>query len=152
MPQIESSILIDAPRDAVIAVARNNEAFPTFMADVDSLVVRESSADGLRLVSEWVGIVPKFGVKVRWTEEDVWDLGAGTCVFRQLTGDYQKFEGVWTFTAEGPNTTRFHNLLDYELEIPLVGPLIKAIIKKTMENNLDSTLKAIKQRSESLQP
>lgn len=150
MPQIESNILIEAPRDAVIAVARDNEAFPSFMADVASLVVKEKSADGLRLVTDWVGIVPKFGVKVRWSEEDVWDLAAGTCTFRQTTGDYQKFEGVWTFTAEGPNATRFHNVLDYELEIPLVGPLIKAIIRKTMENNLDSTLKAIKARAESV--
>lgn len=149
MPQIESSILIDAPREAVIATARDNEAFPEFMADVASLVVKERSEDGLRLITDWVGIVPKFGVKVRWSEEDIWDLEAGTCTFRQVSGDYKKFEGVWTFTAEGPNATRFTNVLDYELEIPLVGPLIQAIIKKTMENNLDSTLKAIKQRAES---
>jgi uncharacterized membrane protein len=148
MPRLESSIVINAPRDAVIAVARDNEAFPEYMADVHSLSVLEKSPDGLRMVTDWVGIVPKFGNKIHWVEEDVWDLNEGTCTFRQLQGDYEKFEGVWTFAAEGPNTTRFSSLLDYELEIPLVGALIKTIVQKVVQSNLDATLKAIKERAE----
>jgi uncharacterized membrane protein len=148
MPSVESSTVIQAPRERVIAVARDNEAFPEYMADLHSLVVKERSDDGLRMVTDWVGIVPKFGVKVRWTEEDVWDLNAGTCTFRQLSGDYDQFEGVWTFTALDDNTTRFDSTLEYRLEIPLVGPLIKTILQKTVQNNLDATLKAIKDRSE----
>lgn len=148
MPRVESSIIINAPRDTVIGIARDNEKFPEYMTDVKSLKVIEKSEDGLRMVSDWVGIVPKFGAKVHWVEEDIWDLAAGTCTFRQLEGDYDQFEGVWKFTAETPETTRFDSTLDYALEIPLVGGIIKAIIHKTMQNNLDSTLKAIKTRSE----
>lgn len=147
MPRVEASILIHAPREAVIAVARDNEKFPEFMTDVKSLTVQETSADGLRVVSKWVGIVPKFGVTVSWVEEDIWDIAAGTCTFRQLSGDYEQFEGVWTFTTDGDNT-RFDSRLDYNLEIPLVGPLIKTIVQKTMQNNLDSTLTAVKARCE----
>ena len=131
MPRIESHIVINAPREKVIAVARDNEKFPEFMTDVHSLKVTEQSEDGQRIVSDWVGIVPKFNVKVRWAEEDVWDLAAGTCTFRQLSGDYDQFEGVWTFTAEGDKTTRFDSWLEYRLEIPLVGGIIKTIIQKT---------------------
>ena len=148
MPRIESSVLINAPRSQVLDVARDNEAFPTFMADLRSLSVLEKSDDGNRIVSEWVGVVPKFGTTIRWTEEDVWDLRAGTCTFRQIKGDYKQFEGVWTFTAESGDQTRFASVLDYEIEIPLVGPLIKAIVKKAVQDNLDSTLNAIKQRCE----
>lgn len=148
MPRVESSIVINAPRDAVIAVARDNARFPEFMSDVQSLNVTETSDDGLRVVSEWVGIVPKFGTKVRWVEEDVWDLESGACAFRQLSGDYDQFEGTWTFVAAGAAQTRFDSVLDYRLEIPLVGPLLKAIVQKTMQNNLDATLAAIKARCE----
>jgi len=148
MPVVESSIQIAAPRAAVLAVARDVEKFPEFMADVKSLTVNERSPDGLRTVTEWVGIVPKFGAKVHWVEEDVWDLEVGTCVFRQLTGDYDKFEGVWRFTVVDEATTRFDSTLEFALEIPLVGGLIKQIILKTMQNNLDDTLAAIKQRAE----
>lgn len=148
MPRIESSVVINALRDAVIAVARDNARFPEFMSDLRALTVLETSDDGLRVVSEWVGVVPKFGTAIKWTEEDVWDLTAGTCTFRQLKGDYKQFEGVWTFTAESADATRFASVLDYEIEIPLVGPLIKAIVKKAVQDNLDSTLNAIKKRCE----
>lgn len=148
MPQVESSILILAPRDAVIAVARDNESFPAFMTDVESITPREKSDDGLRVVSDWVGIVPKFGNRIRWTEEDVWDLDAGTCTFRQLAGDYDQFEGVWTFAADGDNVTRFDSVLNYRIEIPLVGALIQNIIHKTVQANLDATQRAIKERCE----
>ena len=148
MPHVQSSIEINAPRDSVIAVARDNEAFPEYMTDVQSLSVTERTNDGLRTVSDWVGIVPKFGAKVHWIEEDVWNLEAGTCTFKQLQGDYDQFEGVWTFTETGANQTRFDSVLDYQLEIPLVGGLIKAIIQKTMQNNLNATLEAIKARCE----
>lgn len=148
MPRIESSIEIDAPRDTVIEIARDNARFPDFMSDLKSLDVLEKSDDGLRVVSDWVGIVPKFNKTIHWVEEDVWDLDAGTCTFRQLRGDYQQFEGVWTFSATSDTTTRFDSVLDYELEIPLVGALIKNIIKKTVQDNLDGTLRAIKERCE----
>lgn len=148
MPRVESSIEISASRPSVIAVARDNEAFPEFMADVQSLAVKEKSPDGLRMVTDWVGIVPKFGTKIHWVEEDIWNLDAGTCTFKQLEGDYDQFEGVWTFTETGANQTRFDSVLDYRLEIPLVGGLIKMIVQKTMQNNLDATLKAIKARCE----
>lgn len=149
MPTVESSIAIAAPRDAVIAVARDNARFPEFMEDVVSLSVTETHDDGLRVISDWEGVVPTFGTKIRWTEEDVWDLAAGTCTFRQLRGDYDRFEGIWTFTAESGGGTRFDSRLDYGLEIPLVGPLIKKIVHKLMQKNLDATLAAIKARCES---
>ena len=147
MPRVESSIVINAPREAVLAVAREAEKFPEYMTDVKSLTVTERSDDGLRTVTDWVGIVPKFGTKIHWIEEDLWNLDEGTCRFHQLSGDYEEFAGVWTFTGEG-NTTRFESVLDYNLEIPLVGALIKNIIQKTMQNNLDATLQAIKTRCE----
>ena len=34
MPRVESSSIINAPRDRVIAVAQDNEAFPEFMAEL----------------------------------------------------------------------------------------------------------------------
>lgn len=149
MPRVESSVVINAPRAAVLKVARNVEDFPEFMDDVRSLVVKERSDDGSRVVTEWVAVVPKFGNTIRWTEEDIWDGDAGTCVFRQLQGDYKQWEGEWRFTAQGDSATVFSSYVDYEIEIPLVGPLIKSIIRKAVQKNTDATLLAIKERCES---
>lgn len=148
MPRVESDIVIQAPRSKVMAVARDNEQFPEFMTDLKSIRVLERSSDNNRVVSDWVGIVPKFGTTIHWVEEDVWDDAAGTCTFRQVKGDYKQFEGVWTFTSESDNATRFASVVDYEIEIPLVGPLIKTIVKKTIQDNVDATLKAFKTRCE----
>lgn len=148
MPRVESSVLIQAPRERVLAVAQDNEKFPEFMADLKSLKVLEKSDDGKRVVSDWVGVVPKFGTTIHWVEEDVWDGAAGTCTFRQLSGDYKQWEGVWTFTPEGGDATRFTSVVEYEIEIPLVGPLIKSMIRKAVQDNSDATLRAIKERCE----
>lgn len=150
MPQITDSIVINAPRPLVLEIAMDNERFPEYMADVQNLRVLERSAGGLRVVSEWTGIVPRFHTTIRWTEEDIWNLDLGTCTFQQLHGDYDRFEGTWMFTEVDAQTTRFDSFLDYALEIPLVGAIIQGIVLKTMTANLRATLEAIKARSEAL--
>ena len=148
MAKLEGHILIRAGQDRSVTIARNNEAFPEFMEDVQSLQILSTSEDGKTVISEWVGLIPKFNKKVRWEQEDIWDTDAGTCAFRQIMGDFDEFHGTWKFTEIEPGLTRFDSTLEYRLEIPLVGALIKNIIHKTMENNIDSTLKAIKKRCE----
>ena len=95
-----------------------------------------------------MAIIPKFNRKIHWQQEDIWDLERGTCEFRQLMGDFDEFHGVWKFSDEESGLTRFDSLLDYRLEIPLIGALIKSIIHKTMENNIEATMQAIKKRCE----
>jgi uncharacterized membrane protein len=145
MPKVETTVLVDAPIDRVYAVAKDNESFPEFMKDVKSLEVVES--DGNRIVCDWVGIVPSFGLKVRWRQEDVWDDGARTCTFRQLSGDYDKLEGVWRFVEEGAQT-RFESEVDYEYVVPGLGPLVKKVIHGIVVKNMEGVLGAIKARAE----
>lgn len=148
MPRIESTILVRASRDSVILVARDNEAFPEFMDDVESVTVLTRSDDTKTVTSEWVGIVPKLKRRITWAEEDVWDTDRGILQFKQVTGDFDEFHGTWTFTEIEPGLTKFDSVLNYRLEIPLVGPLINAIIHKTMQNNVEATQQAIKKRCE----
>ena len=148
MPQAVNEVTISAPLDRVYSLARNVDLFPEFMPDVESVTVQERSEDGSRIVADWVGIVKEFRIKVRWTEEDVWNDSDHTCTFHQIKGDYQKYEGVWTFEALGGSETRFHSLLDYELEIPLIGPLLKRIVAKLVRDNVQKILDAIKAQAE----
>ena len=149
MPRIESHILIRTGRQNVINIARDNEAFPEFMDDVQSITTLTRSEDTKTVVSEWVSIVPKLKKRISWTEEDVWNLERGTCTFKQVSGDFDEFHGTWTFTEIEPGLTKFDSVVTYRLEIPLVGALINAIILKTMQNNVASIQQAIKKRCES---
>ncbi len=117
------------------------------MDDLKSLDVIED--DGARVVSDWVGIVPSFGLKVRWTQEDNWNHEAHVCHFRQLKGDYDQLDGVWTF-SEADGGTKFESVVNYEYNVPGLGLLVKKVIHNIVVKNMDSVLGAIKRRAESL--
>ncbi len=148
MPRIEQSLGIHAPIARVYRIARDVEAFPQFMPDLQSLAVQERSADGSRTVTDWVGRISAFKMVVKWTQEDVWDDAAYRDEFKMLHGDMDSMSGYWQFTAEGDKQTRFVSVVDYEYDVPLVGPMVKSLVKKLMTDNLQSTLDAIKRKAE----
>jgi ribosome-associated toxin RatA of RatAB toxin-antitoxin module len=148
LARVESSVEINGPIENVFALAKNVESFPEFMPDVKSITVLERSADGLRTVCEWVGIVKEFKTTIKWTEEDIWDDDAHTCVFSLMKGDYSKYSGKWKFTDLG-GRTRFDSEIEVEYDVPLVGALIKGLIARKMKENVDGMLAAIKERVES---
>ena len=148
MPRIEQSVLVDAPVEKVYAVARDVEAFPDFMEDLQSLSVIERSQDGNRTVTEWVGLIREFKMTVKWSQEDIWNPGSYRDDFRMIKGDMDSMSGYWQFASVDGNT-RFDSVVDYEYNVPLIGPMIKALIKKKMEANLDAQMRAIKARAES---
>ncbi len=147
MPVIESEARIRASRSLVYKIAKDVESFPSFMPDVESVEVLERSDEGGTTLTRWVGLVPEFKQKIRWTEEDVWNAADFTCIFHQTEGEYQVYEGEWRFTEDGSETV-FHSSLNYELEIPLIGALLKTLIAKKMRDNIDKILAAIKERAE----
>ena len=150
MPKVTSSIEISGPIEEVYRLAKDVESFPEFMPDLKSVKVVERSEDGTRIVSEWVGIVKEFRTTIKWTEEDIWDDEAHTCVFSLVKGDYTRYSGVWTFTDLG-GRTRFDSEIEVEYDVPLVGALIKGIIAKKMRENVDNMLAAIKERVEGVE-
>ena len=147
MPRIEQSITIDAPVETVYAIARDVESFPDIMEDVQSITVLERSEDGNRTITEWVGLVRQFAMKLKWQQEDVWDPARHRDDFKAIKGDVDELSGYWQFTEEAGGT-RFDSVVDYEINVPLVGPLVKNLIRKLMESNLEAQLAAIKQKAE----
>jgi len=145
MPTVESTVFINAPLERVYEISKDNRSFPEFMKDVKSLTVIEE--DGPRIVSEYVGLVPQFMLKVRWTQEDVWDDTNHICTFKQLKGDYDKLEGTWSFKEENGGT-RFDSFLEYEYNVPTLGALVKKVIHGIVVKNVENILEAIKMRSE----
>jgi len=148
MPRIEQSLTINAPIETVYATARNVEDFPNFMADLKSLTVLERSEDGNRTTTEWVGLIREFKMTLKWTQEDVWDSERYRDEFTQIKGDMDSMSGYWQFTSESPNITRFDSVLDYEYNVPLIGAMVKTLIKKKITENLQATMEAIKRRAE----
>lgn len=145
MPTVDTTVWIDAPLDRVYAVAKDNASFPEFMDDVESLVITES--DGTRVVSDWVGKIPTFGMKVRWSQEDIWNDDTHVCHFQQIKGDYDEMKGVWSLREENGGT-RFDSNLIYEYRVPGLGPLVGKVVYGLVVKNMEGVLNAIKTRAE----
>src|SRR3569833_2782431 len=148
MPHIDNEGIVDAPIDRVYALAKDAESFPQFMPDVESLEVLERSDDGNCLVTKWVGVAKEFRIKIKWTQEDVWDEAARTCVFKQIKGEYNEYAGIWKFTSTDDGKTKFTSDIDYEYDIPLIGPLLKKVVERLMRDNTQRLLEAVKAKAE----
>ncbi len=147
MAIVTSSIEIKGALEDVYSLAKQIEAFPEFMPDVKSVKILEKSEDGCRTVSEWVGIVKEFKTTLKWVEEDIWNDTDHTCTFSLVKGDYGKYSGEWKFTDIG-GATRWDSVIDFEYDIPLIGPLIKGIIVNKMRENVENMLAALKRKIE----
>ena len=146
MPTVESEIVIECPVAEVYALAQDIERFPEFMADVQSVEILED--DPPRRVSRWTGVIKEFNRTVEWTEEDYWDDAAHLCTFTQLEGDFSEYSGRWEF-VEVPEGTRMRLEVNYEYDVPLIGALIKNLLRKKMQQNTDDMLTALKEEAES---
>jgi len=96
-------------------------------------------------LTEWVGVVE--GRRIRWIEEDAWDDARHLCRFRQREGDFDRYEGTWSFTPEAAGT-RTSIVVDFEFDIPLIGGLLSQLLRVKMKENLERMLTALRQQLE----
>jgi ribosome-associated toxin RatA of RatAB toxin-antitoxin module len=135
-----------APVDRIYALAKNVEAFPEIMPDVESIEVLER--DGNRTVTRWVGLVRQLARKIRWTERDEWDDAARVCTFEQTEGDYDVYRGVWSFHEREGGGTRVRLELEVEIDVPLVGALLRGLVLKLTRLNAEGMLRALAAKAE----
>ncbi len=140
MARVEASTVIQAPLADVYALAKRVEEFPQFMPDLERVTVLERRGETFT-VTEWIGVVE--GRRIHWVEEDVWDDAHHECRFRQREGDFDRYEGMWTFAAEGTGT-RTAVAVEFEFGIPLIGGLLSTLLRIKMKENLDGMLTALR--------
>jgi ribosome-associated toxin RatA of RatAB toxin-antitoxin module len=145
MPEIMVEEIAEAPVETVYAIAKEIERFPEWMGNVESITVL--ARDGSRVTSKWVGRVEEFKRNIRWTEEDIWDDAARRCLFRATEGDWETYEGEWDFIPEG-DKTRLRLKLNFDINVPLIGALIKGLLARLTEKNSRDMLKALAARAQ----
>jgi len=143
MPYVESSIVIAAPPKLVYELAKQQERFPEFMPDVESIAVLER--DGNRLLTRWKTLVEE--APIEWTEEDRFDDEGLRIDYKLLEGDLDKFEGAWTFAENGGET---HVVLgvDYDFGVPTLAELIGPTLERKVRENSEMMLAALKKEAE----
>jgi len=148
MGVVVSEITVNTDTGTTFAVAREVEKYPDFMPDVEKVEVIERKDDGYSRV-HWVAVakVASIDKLIKWTEDEWWDENALTSRFQLVEGDYKHYFGDWTFEDVG-GKTKITLKVDYDLGLPLIGPMIVKLLDKIVQNNLDGMLSAIKTRAE----
>ncbi len=143
MPYVETSIAIAAPPRAVYELAKQQDRFPEFMPDVESVTVLERHAD--HMLTRWKTLVEE--APIEWTEEDRFDDAALRIEYKLLEGDLDKFEGSWTF-AEQDGKTHVVLSVDYDFGVPTLAELIGPTLERKVRENSEMMLAALKREAE----
>ena len=143
MPYVETTIAITAPARVVYELAKDQERFPEFMPDVETVKVIERHSD--RWVTQWKTLVEE--APIEWTEEDRFDDDALRIDYKLLEGDLDKFDGAWTFEERDGQT---HVVLgvEYDFGVPTLAELIGPTLEKKVQENCEMMLAALKAEAE----
>ena len=143
MPYVESTIVVDAPARAVYELAKEQERFPQFMPDVETVTVLERHADFI--VTRWKTLVED--APIEWTEEDRFDDAAIRIDYKLIEGDLDTFEGAWTF-VESNGQTLVTLGVEYDFGVPTLAELIGPTLAKKVKENSEMMLAALKSEVE----
>lgn len=143
MPYVESAIAIAAPARVVYELAKDQERFPEFMPDVETVTVIERHAE--RAISRWKTLVEE--APIEWTEEDRFDDAALRIDYQLIEGDLDKFEGSWTFD-ERDGLTHVRLGVEYDFGVPTLAELIGPTLEKKVRENSEMMLAALKRQAE----
>ncbi|MGH7736709.1 MAG: type II toxin-antitoxin system RatA family toxin [Candidatus Tyrphobacter sp.] len=143
MAFVQTEIAIAAPARVVFDLAKEQERFPEFMPDVESVTILQRTPNGT--ISRWKTLVEE--APIEWTEEDVFDEEALRIDYRLTEGDLDTFEGSWTFEQDGATT---HVVLgvEYDFGVPTLAELIGPTLEKKVRENSEMMLAALKLEAE----
>ncbi len=145
MPYVETKIVIAAPARDVYELAKEQERFPAYMPDVESVTILERGAG--RVVSRWKTLVEE--APIEWTEEDRFDDAALRIEYKLIEGDLDTFEGVWTFeNVDGATSVVLG--VEYDFGVPTLAELIGPTLQRKVRENSEMMLAALKREAESL--
>jgi coenzyme Q-binding protein COQ10 len=143
MPYVETSISIAAPARVVYELAKDQERFPEFMPDVETVKLIEQNSE--RAISRWKTLVEE--APIEWTEEDRFDDGALRIDYKLIEGDLDKFEGAWTF-EERDGVTHVNLGVDFDFGVPTLAELIGPTLLRKVRENSEMMLAALKSEAE----
>ncbi len=143
MPFVTAAIVVDAPARDVYELAKEQERFPQFMPDVESVTVVERHAD--RVVTAWKTLIED--APIEWLEEDRFDDVAARIDYRLIEGDLDTFEGSWTFEP-APAGTLVTLGVTYDFGVPTLAELIGPTLEKKVRENAEMMLAALKREAE----
>ncbi len=140
--QTTSSIVVDAPASAVMAVIADFTAYPEWAQGMQSAEVLETGADGRGTKVHFV--LEATPIKDAYTLAYVWDDDRSV-TWKLVEGKMLKaMEGAYVLRPSGSGTE-----VTYRLAVDLSIPMIGLLKRKAEKVIIDTALKGLKKRVES---
>jgi coenzyme Q-binding protein COQ10 len=140
---VESQIAIGAPAREVYELAKEQDRFPEFMPDVETVTILERHAG--YIITRWKTLVED--APIEWTEEDRFDDDVPRIDYKLIEGDLDTFEGAWTF-EEHAGVTFVRLTVEYDFGVPTLAELIGPTLAKKVRENSEMMLAALKSKAE----
>ncbi|MCY0880271.1 MAG: SRPBCC family protein [Firmicutes bacterium] len=138
MPVVEVTEVVQAPIEVVYGVISNMEAYPRFMANIETIKVLERG-EGYT-VTEWHAKLK--GARFRWVEKDLFDPAHYRITYDQIEGDLKCFRGYWALSAD-PQGTLVTLVTEFEFGVPMLASLLNPVARVALRENSRSMLAAI---------
>jgi ribosome-associated toxin RatA of RatAB toxin-antitoxin module len=140
--QASSTIVIDAPPETVLSVIRDLPAYPEWTGGISKVTVLEEGKAGPKRATfamSQSGLSDEYTLEYDWQADGVaWKLAEPSKLQKSQTGSYR-------LKADG-SKTHVTYLLTMDIKVPMIG-LMKRKAEKMI---IDSALKELKKRAESL--
>ena len=141
--QTTSSIVVDAPASAVMAVIADFTAYPEWAQGMQSAEVLETGAEGRGTKVHFV--LEATPIKDAYTLAYVWDDDRSV-TWKLVEGKMLKaMEGAYVLRPSGSGTE-----VTYRLAVDLSIPMIGLLKRKAEKVIIDTALKGLKKRVEAL--
>ncbi len=142
--QTESSIIIDASPQQVMAVIADLAAYPQWSDGISSVTVLAVYEDDNRPADARF-VLDSGAIKDTYELEYDWDGDARVSWTLTKGGMLTALDGTYELTDNGDGTTTVHYRLAVDVKIPMIG-MIKRKAEKVI---VDTALKGLKKRVES---
>jgi coenzyme Q-binding protein COQ10 len=140
MPNAVASIFIPLPIEQVYYGSKDVKSLERFLPEVKKITTLEESPTRTVNRFEWSAM----GKRVVQIEVEEWDDATFGNRFYQQEGDFDEWQGRYLYTAvEGG--TEFTIDLNWQLSLPLIGPLLNKMIGKIVEGNVNGLLRGVKE-------
>ncbi len=143
---VKEEIEINAPAEVVYNVASQTEKFPEFIPDVKVIKILDKKDNQQQ--TYWEANID--GIMFKWEELEVFNPEDLSVEYKLIKGDVDKFEGYWKVNSLSNDKSKLSLYLDFDVNIPMLANLIMPTIRFKVKKNVQSMLKAIKERSEKL--
>jgi ribosome-associated toxin RatA of RatAB toxin-antitoxin module len=87
------------------------------------------------------------GSILEWEEEEHLDHGAYKVVFKQLRGDLEFFDGHWSLEELGPDETRAHFEVEFEIGIPMLAEMLNPVAQRSLQESCFEMLRGLERAS-----